>query len=404
MRHLCLPFICGALLSQIQASDSSSNHHLRTDLYPILRLESTSRFFDDEAAFLFVGELGQKLNRVNATFGFLTSCGHHFKFGGEILNQEIKYFFPSANDKGWVRQYAAGGVYQTTFGCGKFFKSFDIAGQYSDVSRYRIHDFYEDPKERDKDKHGEHHHHHSDVFNRTIAGTRAYAFSVGLTVAPWYGALLTGAAVYDRVDYLLKFSKNRIVEGAGGTVNYEQRLFFDTNLVLKAELRAPYDYYEGKLQWGTTFYYGDVTLGLYGGWTKGKRGLPDTTVAGVEIDLDYALTNYSRKSSVGVCGDSPYGFNATWGEDPYYMAWLAQPAVYIPQVLAISEQRLIVPPEKPLHHHRHHHRDGKHKHCRCRCIKNTIPPGTVINDGSFPLRDEIDIVDENDNFIDDPYN
>ncbi len=110
---------------------------------------------------------------------------------------------------------------------------------------------------------------------------------------------------------------------------------------------------------------------LYGGWTRGKRGLPDITVAGVEVGFDYGISYYSGKSSVGVCGDSPYaGRESTWGENDYHLDWLSKPAVYIPEVLAISEQRLIVHPEQPLHHPRHHHRNGKRKNCEC--LKNVV--------------------------------
>jgi hypothetical protein len=398
---LCLPFFYGALIVPIHGADSCSSNNPRTDFYPLVRLESTSRFFDDEAAFLFVGELGEDLNRANATFGFLTSCGHHFKIGGEILNQNIKYKFPTKNDKGWVRQHAVGGVYQATFsGCEGIMKSVDVGAQYSEVSRYRIHDFYEDHDENhrhdDHDKHDHASHKNREIYNRTVAGSRAYAFSAGLATAPWQGAILTGAVVYDKVDYLLKFSKNKNVQGVGGTGYYEQQISFDTSVILKAEIRAPYNYFEGKLKWGTTFYYGDINLALYGGWTRGKKGLPDITVAGVEIGFDYGLSYYSNKSSVGVCGDSPYAGRSTWGESEYYLDWLSKPAVYIPEVLAISEQRLIVPPEKPLHHSRHHHRNGKHKECKC--LKNVVSDedSLLINDRSQPERDLIS--------VEDPYN
>lgn len=382
MRLRSLTFLCGILFAQILTSDlsssdlpivapqatESSKKNVRTDFYPLVRLQCTSRFFDDEAALMFLGELGENLNRANATFGFLTSCGHHFKLGGEILNEDLEYRFQTKNDRGWMRQYAVGGVYQAAFPCGSIMKSVDVSAQYSEVARHRIHDFYEDHKNYKGHKDHRKGHRHAPIFNRTVAGSRAYAFSTGLAIAPWYGALVIGAAIYDRVDYLLKFSKNKIVQGAGGTASFEQKLSFDTSLVLKAEYRAPYNYFEGKLKWGTSFYYGDMVLALYGGWTKGKKGLPDSTVAGVEIGFDYGLTYYSSRSSVGVCGDSPYGDQlASWGEDPYFLDWLSKPAVYIPEVLAISEQRLIVAPEKPLHHHRHHHRNGKHKNCLESC-------------------------------------
>lgn len=333
------------------------------DLIPILRVGITPRFFDDTSAFSLIGEVGRSHNRFNATLGFpLGSDSHRFKFGGEVLNQRLSYRFPYDNCKSWTRQYAAGGVYQFGFDW-LGFKSLEIGGQWSNALGHDVHEY------RRKRCHDRFENHRENFFRpeyiRRITSSDAYAFSAGLTLDPWFWATLSGAYVYDKVDYKYKCSRKKVVSGSGGTVFFRQRLSCDFSLAFKGEWRAPYDYYEGRADWRTILSGTDVIIGIFGGHTQGKRSLPNSTIAGLEIGFDFGLTDYSMSRSVGLCNDMSdrYCQSSFGGLDRHYLEWLAAPAVYLPQVLAVGEQYRDFHPHSHDHHGHHHgHHHGGHHH------------------------------------------
>lgn len=359
LRLLYTFILSTGIFAQICAKDSLSDEKKpHNDLFPLGRLELTPRFYDDEAAFPILYEFGDRQSRINASIGFPLCYGHNFKIGGEALNEQLIYNFPHKREKRWVLQSAVGASYQAILNfCG--FRSLEISAQYSTAPNRKLHNFYKkrpkheqqhhhhhDHHHRDRsheDRHHEHHHHHEhhrEGYHRSIAGSRAYAFSAGLTTLPWNGAFLSVAGLYDHVEYQFKFEDHKIVDGAGATVFFKQELCPCIDLVLKSEFRRPYDYYEGRLQWGLTLYWTDMTLGLYGGHTVGKHGLPNSTVAGVEIGFDFGLTNFSGSSSGGLCKDNSNPYYAGFaGQDPQTLQWLATPAVYIPEVMGLPEQR-----------------------------------------------------------------
>ncbi|MBA3236923.1 MAG: hypothetical protein H0T62_01055 [Parachlamydiaceae bacterium] len=362
----------------------SADSKPHNDLLPLVRFGTTARFLDDEAAFPFLWEFGDRISRINASLAFPICYGHNFKIGGEALNEQLNYNFPHKCQKRWVLQSAVAASYQSIFNfCG--LKSLELSAQYStapnrkfhkfrvkkhkhdrdhrhhhddhhrhqdhhrhdDHHRHKDHHDHNHDHHRHKDHHDHHrhkdhhdHHRHKEGAERAIAGSRAFAFSSELTTRPWNGAFLSAAALYDHVDYQFKFSDHKIIDGFGGTILLKQKLGCLLDLTLKTEFRVPYTYYEGRLQWGIVLHQVDMTLGLYGGHTVGKHGLPNSTVAGVEIGFDFGINNFSGISSAGLCKDrtNPY-FAGFAGVDCQTFEWLATPVVYIPEVMARPEQR-----------------------------------------------------------------
>lgn len=336
-----------------------SNEKPHNDLLPLARLECAARFWDDEAAFPVLYEFGNRMSRINASVAFPICYGHNFKIGGEALNEQLTYEFPHKNEKRWVNQSAIGATYQAVFNyCG--FRSLELSAQYSTAPNRKLHDFHKEKqehghrhhsrKESDHDKqhrgrlHELRQHHrnqrHRDGYHRSIAGSKAYAFSAGFTSLAWNGACVSASALYDHVEYRFKFEDHKIVNGFGGTVFYKQELCPCIDFVVKGEFRKPYDYYEGRLQWDLFLDHFDMTFGLYGGHTIGKHGLPNSTVAGFEMGFDFGITNFSGSASSGLCSDNsnPY-FGGFAGQNPQILHWTAAPAVYIPEVMALPEQR-----------------------------------------------------------------
>lgn len=318
-------------------------HGGNQDLIPVLRVGVIPRFFEDTTALSMLGEVGRAQNRFNATLGFpLCDESNRFKIGGEVLNQRLRYHFPYNSSKSWTRQYAAGGAYQLGFDYWGF-KSLELGGQWSNAQGHDVHRYQKKNDCSCTDNFPEF---HQQAYHRRITGSDAYAFSAGLTLEPWFWGTLRGAYVYDKVDYKFnhspqdKQSRKKVVAGSGGTIYFQQLLSPSFSVVFKGEWRAPYNYYEGRADWRTILCGTDVIIGVFGGHTQGRRSLPDSTIAGIELGFDFGWSNFSFSRSVGLCNDSSsrYCQSSFGGLGRNYLEWIASPAVYLPEVLAIGEQ------------------------------------------------------------------
>lgn len=314
----------------------------QADLIPILRVGVIPRFLDDTAAISLLGEYGRDQNRVNATFGFPLWPGNSFKLGGEMLNQQLSYRFPYDHNKAWVRQYAAGGAYQMNLNFWGL-KTLEIQGQWSKAQGHKIHRLHH------HDRFGQRYSNNGlrgVSFHRSVSGSEAYAISGGLTIAPWFWSSLSASVVYDHVRYVKRRVKNHEVSGVGGNVYFQQRLSPSVTLSFIGQFRSPYNYYEGNIWWRTKLAGTDVIIGGFGGHTQGRKGLPSSTVAGIEIGFDFGLKGFSNSCSIGICDDSPeyYCQSAPKEVGREYLEWIALPAVYVPQVLSVAEQHVVLYP------------------------------------------------------------
>ena len=114
-----------------------------------------------------------------------------------------------------------------------------------------------------------------------------------------------------------------------------------------AEIRKPYNYYEGGITWTNSDSCNHLTLGVYTAHTDGKYKLPNSTEIGVELGYVFGLTDLED------CGvtqsDCCEPCVPCTGD---LLAWISRPAVYVPQVLAIPEETTetlcILPTSTPI--------------------------------------------------------
>ena len=118
--------------------------------------------------------------------------------------------------------------------------------------------------------------------------------------------------------------------GLGGTIGFNQAITDSLGIGLAAAVRQPFNNYAANISWDNANYLGQWSLGLFGDYTAGKNTLPDTYNAGLSVIyfLDQRLKGENLK------GD-PVSDNL--------LAWTAQPAVYLPQVLSIVDPNVITP-------------------------------------------------------------
>lgn len=101
----------------------------------------------------------------------------------------------------------------------------------------------------------------------------------------------------------------------------------------------PYNYFESSLKWVVCLDGGDLTFGIFGGHTVGKHELPSSTQAGFSLGYSFGVQDFCiivYDCAPIECACSPCDLHT----------WVATPAVYIPEVLAIADQRVIC--QKPV--------------------------------------------------------
>lgn len=275
----------------------------------------------DYGAFAAFGELGYKNFRGSGTYGVYFTPHQRFKVSGEWLTQDLKYHFLSGQHHKWVSQYAIGAEYQYLF-CNRVFQSIEAGSAYVHAFDYKLSKKQIAP---------------STLLSRRIAGSDGALSFLGTTLKLWKCATLAASADYDWVQYHRIHESNKLANGFGGSVNFVQQFARDFSLSLLAEFREPYNSYRGVINWNRLFSRWGINLGIFGNITDGKKGVPDIKTIGAQLGLSFGgkgnkCLPCSEKQKNG-CHSRSY-CDAS--------AWASTPAVYVPVVLSIADQALVV--------------------------------------------------------------
>lgn len=278
----------------------------------IFRGQYTASLNTDAAASLAI-EAGPRNYRANGTLGFNFSDTQRFKLTGEYLRQDIDYnFFPTGTTRQWVQQGAAGLNYQHAL-TPSGLNYFDISGYYSHAPSKTLDPIsgsYVDSQQNFV----------AYTNFRRIAGSNAYGISPAITVNPWNGGQATVAVNYDNVHYDRICQTDPISSGFGGTVTFNQQLGRNLQANLSAGVRSPFNTYQAGIRYLVPG--GNASVGIIGSYTDGKDELPNTSMAGIEVTYTF---------------DKAKSTQAQLNNNTSVTAWTKQPAVYMPQVLAIPE-------------------------------------------------------------------
>lgn len=339
---LTFAFVSTAVLVSAAYSASIPNtDNPRTFLGPTARIDFTSTM-DNDSAYSVAGEAGVKNFRVGGTLGW--KCGQYqrFKVSAEYLWQDITYAFFSGNTDQWVHQGAIGAAYQ-----------YDLAdNQYRpqlDISAYGSHA----PSKNLSTVTGTYMNASGTTVPfanaRRIAGSNGGGAAPGLAMMPWEGGRLSVAANYDHVRYDTKYlAEDENAYGWGGTATLDQALTDSIGIGLSAAVRKPFNNYAANISWSDVPFMGSWTLALYGEYNAGKTELPDTYNVG--LSADYFLDRRSEAVPANLKGERNLK-----GEVPMtrpvsdnLLAWTADPAVYMPQVLAIADSSFQIQCSGPI--------------------------------------------------------
>ena len=105
------------------------------------------------------------------------------------------------------------------------------------------------------------------LVRRFISGSNAYDVSFGATFCSWYDGFISLYGVYDRIQYTRKYFPKIEINGFGGGARIYQPLSCDFDLTAYIEIRQPYNYYEGDLNFRKDLLGYDAVFGLFASYT-----------------------------------------------------------------------------------------------------------------------------------------
>ncbi len=332
LAKLTLVLMSSALFySTAYSTNIPNTDNPKTFLGPTARVGFTSTL-GDYSAYSVAGEAGIKNFRVGGTLGWKLTEFQRLKVSAEFLRQEITYAFFSGNTDQWMNQGAIGAAYQYDFADYSYRPQFELSAYGSHApskSLNTVTGTFTNAGMPTKF-----------VDTRRIAGSNGAGIAPGLAITPWTGGRLSAAVNYDSVRYNKNYSPGENAVGLGGTLGFSQALTDTLSLGLAAEVRQPFNNYAANLSWSDVPYFDRWTLALFGDYTVGKSTLPNTYNVG--LSANYFLDRRCGQP-VPVNWKGERNLKGEVELQPYndgLLAWAADPAVYMPQVLAVVDEKI----------------------------------------------------------------
>lgn len=286
---------------------------------PNFRLQVAPKQLTSLTSFSAMGEIGERLARVNATIGYQIGRNQRLKLSVDQLAQKLTYDFINGKKSAWVQQIAGGFAYKY-FLDGCLIDSVDVGGWYSNSSNRRLSSFVVVDGTT------------AQVFKRRIAGAEGWHGSIGSTIFPWDCGSLGLAVVYDHVDYRRQALEHKTVSGFGCAIDFRQRIYSSLDLIVKGDLSPVYQHVGGALNWTFPCLFGDAMAGLYGDYTHGLKGLPNDASFGVQVNLAFGDGRFVAPFYKSCC------VRDKTRPQQDLLEWIADPAVMMPMVLTMADQ------------------------------------------------------------------
>lgn len=281
----------------------------------------------ENTALSLLGEAGPRNYRLGGTLGWRFNENQRLKISGDFLRQDIVYAFFSGNSREWVKQGAIGAHYQYDLNQPGYNPQFNLKAGYSHAPSRQLDTVagsYIDVLGLA----------HNFIDYRRIAGSDAGYISPGISVQPWQTARVGVELNYDDVQYDRIFYVDQRAKGFGGTANLVQQLGANTKLGMSVGIREPFNAYQANIGY-TLPNSPDWTLGIDANYVDGKHYLPNTYNVGLSVS--YVVKEEQL---------NPNNLEKDPTIRPAYSdlsSWVADPAIYLPQVLAITDEGVIFP-------------------------------------------------------------
>lgn len=311
-------------------TSASASNQPTTFLGPTLKGGYTSTM-NDYTAYSVLAEAGVKNFRAGGTLGWKLEQNQYLKVSAEYLWQNIKYNFLSGDTEQWVQQGALGAGYLYEFNEYCYQPHLDVNAYLSHAPSKTLGNRFgfvsTGPGATS-----------SFLDHRRIAGSNAAGIVPAVSIAPWNGSRAGLGLNYDNVRYDKKYAPNEDAKGLGGTFTFKQLVATDVELGLSAAVRQPFNNYAADVAFANVPFFGKWVLDVDGEYTAGKNTLPNTWNIG--LSANYALDQRCQAAPVTYKDKVMYK-DAPIGDD--LVSYTADPAVYLPQVLAIPDEDVQIP-------------------------------------------------------------
>lgn len=304
----------------------------RNNFFPHMRFSLTPLFVSSNTAFSLLAEVGIRHYRANATLGCIPFDSQRFKLSVEYLVQKTHVNFTSGQISTSLHQIAGGGKYRFCFFDSDWVEGIEVGATYSYApSHFAKRRVCQDTQQS---------------VNRHIAGSWSSGGSIGAVITPIECGRLTVAANYDFVHFrprfhltkptkkgpkLIRPNKNEC--GLGASLEWDQRFWCCLDWNFKAQFLRPYTYLETSLKYVSCFDAGNLSCGVFGGYTHGRGKLACSSCVGFSLGYTFGVQDFFIISN----GCAPCGCASPSDLE----AWVRSPAVYIPEVLAVRDELLV---------------------------------------------------------------
>jgi hypothetical protein len=332
----------GLLLLSCIVSNNTYADKTKDNYFTVGSLSITPVFITNDAAFSLLVEAGSKSDRVNGTIGFIGDQCNRFKLSAEYLSQDLHYKFITGKVRRWMHQFAFGGKYQYIYDCPtSCIRGLELGFAYSNAPNKSL-----SPKHFDLTAHeggdggqlGDPV--EAGTLFRKIAGAWSWDVEAGFLLCPWKCASLIPSIVYQQVTYSRHYESKKRVSGVGFNLAFNQRLFRNIDFDLKYQFRQAYNDLRVSLNWQKVYRCGALGLGIFVDHVYGKRELCSSTTTGFEISFAFGVCGceMSKVTLLPDCGEDCNCNPCNCGYEDL-LAWVTDPAVYMPEVLAIVDQQ-----------------------------------------------------------------
>lgn len=272
-------------------------------------------------------EYGRQQQRINGTFGVLLGRGNMLKVTGEYLRQKLDFDFDSGTISQWIGQQAYGAMYTYVLPHNSIF----LAGITADVS-YSMASSKNLATKYFYDTGG----HAYANFRRIAGGVDEHAeLGVNLLHQVWTSVNL--ALNYDVVKYATKYNvTDNNTRGFGAVLGLQQLLSRYTKLKANLDYNKAYKDYKIELDQLLPFSGNQLQLSLAGEHliTAGSGNFSRDNR--IQLGAAYSFGTHGKTEG--------YNLGTSIDSHTNLVNWTQTPAVYMPQVLAIADQKTVALP------------------------------------------------------------
>lgn len=268
-------------------------------------------------AFGFEVNFGNDEFRLGGTLTHNINVNNRFKITAEHFAQRFDFDYAAAPDQHWAGQNDFAGIYQYLFN-NNVLKTFSLGAFYTNA-------------ESENTGNAVFSNNNNIFYNlQRFAGANSGGPIAGVTLIPWTSSYLIANVMYDRVDYDTHYEPNKDSEGVGATLGLQQLLTDHLKLQISGTHLPPYNMFQGGIFWLLN------------------------TRPGTRMELNLSGSHLNGDIFTGSDSRVMMGFAYSWGgncddpranyadEDPdNFIAWTAQPAIYMPAVLVQKDELVL---------------------------------------------------------------